>query len=172
MSPSPDRVNGPAGGDPALLPGLPTTGMLYGEALGTNWLSSQKKIEEGHQVTSWTKAGTSFASSPKAREFKTWVNGHLIEDYTNEDLYKTHARGFIGLQAHGLSERELALPINAGPGRHDQPAADGQVPGYPDQAAVDRLEPESWPPMNTDERRSEIKHLSAFICAPGLFLSP
>ena len=28
--------------------GSPTTGMLYGEALGTDWLSSQQKIDQGH----------------------------------------------------------------------------------------------------------------------------
>ncbi len=44
------------------------------------------------------------------------MNGHLIEDYTNEELYKTHANGFIGLQVHGLSEHELSLPVNAGRG--------------------------------------------------------
>ena len=29
-------------------------------------------------------------------------------------IYKTHARGFIGLQIHGLSQREVDLPANAG----------------------------------------------------------
>jgi hypothetical protein len=31
-------------------------------------------------------------------------------------VYKTHPRGFIGLQIHGISERELSLPIHAGSG--------------------------------------------------------
>jgi hypothetical protein len=96
-------------------PGLPTTGLLYGEALGTNWLSSQKKIDEGHQYfmdEGWNK----LRIVAKGPQIQSWVNGHLIEDYANEDLYKTHARGFIGFQAHGLSERELSLPINAGRG--------------------------------------------------------
>jgi quinoprotein glucose dehydrogenase len=109
------RVNGPQVEIRRYYPGLPTTGLLYGEALGTNWLSSQKKIDEGHQYfmdESWNKLRI-VAKGPR---IQAWVNGHLIEDYTNEDLYKTHARGFIGLQAHGLSERELSLPINAGRG--------------------------------------------------------
>ena len=109
------RVNGPQVEIRRYYPGLPTTGMLYGEALGINWLSSQKKIDEGHQFfldEAWNKLRI-VAKGPR---IQAWVNGHLIEDYTNEDLYKTHARGFIGLQAHGLSERELSLPINAGRG--------------------------------------------------------
>jgi quinoprotein glucose dehydrogenase len=109
------RVNGPQVEIRRYYPGLPTTGLLYGEALGTNWLSSQKKIDEGHQYfmdEAWNKLRI-VAKGPR---IQAWVNGHLIEDYTSEDLYKTHARGFIGLQAHGLSERELSLPINAGRG--------------------------------------------------------
>jgi quinoprotein glucose dehydrogenase len=109
------RVNGPQVEIRRYYPGLPTTGLLYGEALGTNWFSSQKKIDEGHQYfvdDAWNKLRI-VAKGPR---IQAWVNGHLIEDYINEDLYKTHARGFIGLQAHGLSERELSLPINAGRG--------------------------------------------------------
>lgn len=34
----------------------------------------------------------------------------------NRDVYKTHPRGFIGLQIHGLSEREVNLPLYAGLG--------------------------------------------------------
>jgi hypothetical protein len=42
------------------------------------------------------------------------VNGHLIEDLTSEKVYRTHAKGFIGLQVHGLSEREINQPVHAG----------------------------------------------------------
>ena len=51
-------MNGPQVEIRRYYPGLPTTGMLYGEALGTNWFSSQKKIEEGHKFfmdESWNK---------------------------------------------------------------------------------------------------------------------
>jgi len=109
------RVNGPQVEIRRYYPGLPTTGLLYGEALGTNWLSTQKKIDEGHQFfmpEGWNKLRI-VAKGPR---IQSWVNGNLIEDYTNEELYKTHARGFFGLQVHGLSERELALPINVGRG--------------------------------------------------------
>ena len=109
------RINGPQVEIRRYYPGLPTTGMLYGEALGIGWLSSQKKIDEGHQyfiADGWNKLRI-VAKGPRIQSF---VNGHLIEDYTNEELYKTHAKGFFGLQVHGLSDRELSLPINAGRG--------------------------------------------------------
>ena len=58
-------------------------------------------------------AGTSSASWRNGPRIQTWVNGHLIEDLANEQVYKTHAKGFIGLQAHGISEHEISLPENA-----------------------------------------------------------
>jgi hypothetical protein len=44
------------------------------------------------------------------------VNGQAVEDLTIEDVYKTHPSGFIGLQIHGLSEREINQPLYAGSG--------------------------------------------------------
>jgi quinoprotein glucose dehydrogenase len=107
------RVNGPQVEIRRYYKGLPTTGMLYGEAIGTNWLSSQEKIEEGHHFFNddqWNKIRI-VARGPR---IQTWVNGHLIDDYSNDELYRTHPKGFIGLQIHGLTARELSLPINAG----------------------------------------------------------
>ena len=85
--------------------GQPTTGLLYGEAMGTGWLSSQEKrrrairhfIDEG-----WNKLRI-VARGPR---IQTWVNGQLIEDIVLEEVYQTHPRGFIGLQIHGLNGRE------------------------------------------------------------------
>jgi hypothetical protein len=39
-----------------------------------------------------------------------------VEDLTLDAVYKTHPKGFIGLQVHGINERDLALPVNAGSG--------------------------------------------------------
>jgi hypothetical protein len=44
------------------------------------------------------------------------VNGNPVEDLANEAVFKTHSKGFIGLQIHGLSEREINQPIHAGSG--------------------------------------------------------
>lgn len=81
--------------------GLITTGVLYGEALGTGWLSSEEKRKDSHNhfiSEGWNKVRI-VAKGPR---MQTFVNGHLIEDLTNEAVYKTHPKGFIGLQVHGI----------------------------------------------------------------------
>ena len=109
------RVFGPQVEVRRFYEGLPTTGLLYGEALGTGWLSSQEKIDHGHHffVDDGWNAIRIVARGPR---IQTWVNGHPVEDLANEAVYKTHPKGFIGLQLHGITERDLALPVNAGSG--------------------------------------------------------
>ena len=109
------RVNGPQVEIRRTYKGQPATGLLYGEAMGTDWLSSQQKIDEGHPHfvnEGWNKLRI-VANGPR---IQTWVNGHPVEDIVNEAVHKTHPRGFIGLQIHGLSAREVNLPANAGSG--------------------------------------------------------
>lgn len=109
------RVNGPQVEVRRFYKGQPTTGLLYGEALGTNWLSAQQKIDTGHHhfVDEGWNTVRIVARGPR---IQTWVNGHAVEDLVNDEVYKTHPRGFIGLQIHGLSEREVNLPLYAGSG--------------------------------------------------------
>jgi quinoprotein glucose dehydrogenase len=107
------RVFGPQVEVRRFYPGLSTTGLLYGEALGTGWLSSQEKIANGHRHfvdDGWNRIRI-VAQGPR---IQTWVNGEPVEDLTNEDVYRTHPSGFIGLQMHGINARDLALPVNAG----------------------------------------------------------
>jgi quinoprotein glucose dehydrogenase len=77
------------------------------------WLSSKEKIAEGHPHfvnEGWNKLRI-VAEGPRIR---TWVNDQPVEDLVNEEVFKTHPKGFIGLQIHGLSEREVNMPANAG----------------------------------------------------------
>ncbi len=100
------RVNGPQVEIRRFYQGEPATGLLYGEALGTNWLSSQAKIDAGHHYfvdAGWNKLRI-VAHGPR---IQTWVNGNLVEDLINGEVYKSHPKGFIGLQIHGLSDREV-----------------------------------------------------------------
>ncbi|MBA2602705.1 MAG: PQQ-binding-like beta-propeller repeat protein [Acidobacteria bacterium] len=111
----PGRVYGPQVEVRRFYPEQPTTGLLYGEALGTGWLSSQTKIDQGHRHfidEGWNKLRI-VANGPR---IQTWVNGQPVEDLVNEAVYRTHPKGFIGLQVHGLSEREINTPIHAGSG--------------------------------------------------------
>lgn len=87
-------------------PGTPTTGLIYGEALGTGWLSSKEKIQKGHHYLyndGWNHVRVR-AEGPR---IQTWVNGHQVEDLILEKVYETHSRGFIGLQMHGMPDERL-----------------------------------------------------------------
>ena len=102
------RVNGPQVEIRRSYKGEPATGLLYGEAMGTNWLSSQQKFDAGHRYfidEGWNTLRI-VARGPR---IQTWVNGNLVEDLVNEEVYQSHPTGFIGLQIHGLSEREVNL---------------------------------------------------------------
>lgn len=87
-------------------PGTPTTGLIYGEALGTGWLSSEDKIKNGHHFLfndGWNHVRI-LANGPR---IQTWVNGQAVEVLVLEELHKTHSRGFIGLQMHGMEDGRL-----------------------------------------------------------------
>lgn len=99
------RVHGPQVEIRRFYAGQPTTGLLYGEAMGTGWLSSSAKITEGHRHfidSGWNKLRI-VARGPR---IQTWVNAQLVEDLANEEVFRSHPRGFIGLQVHGLNGRE------------------------------------------------------------------
>ena len=86
--------------------GNPTTGLIYGEALGTGWLSSQEKIKNGHHHLhdeGWNKIRI-VASGDR---IQTWVNGNVVENLVSPEVYKTHSKGFIGLQMHGMEDGKL-----------------------------------------------------------------
>jgi quinoprotein glucose dehydrogenase len=107
------RVNGPQVEIRRTYKGLPATGHIYGEAMGTNWLTSQQKIQEGHTYfinDGWNKLRI-VANGPR---IQTWVNGQPVEDIVNDAAYRTHSSGFIGLQIHGLSQREVDANPGAG----------------------------------------------------------
>ncbi len=85
--------------------GNPTTGLIYGEALGTNWLSSEEKIKNGHHYLhdeGWNK----IRIVAKGDRIQTWVNGNAVEDLVNPEVHKTHSKGFIGLQMHGMENNQ------------------------------------------------------------------
>jgi quinoprotein glucose dehydrogenase len=109
------RVHGPQVEVRRTYPGLPPTGVLYGEALGTGWLTSQDKIKAGHRFfvdDGWNHVRI-VARGPR---IQTWVNGQPVEDLVHEGVYTTNPSGFIGLQIHGIGEREITQAGEAAAG--------------------------------------------------------
>jgi quinoprotein glucose dehydrogenase len=86
--------------------GTPTTGLIYGEALGTGWLSSEQKIQNGHHFL-YNEGWNKLRIVAKGPRIQTWVNGNVVEDLVNDDVYRTHSQGFIGLQMHGIDDGRL-----------------------------------------------------------------
>jgi opacity protein-like surface antigen len=94
------RVYGPqveieAGGDNGA-----EAGYVYGEATGLGWLTSKEDLKP-HKVMKdgeWNK----FRVVAKGATISTWINGKQMEELTHEEIYKTHPKGFIGLQVHGI----------------------------------------------------------------------
>lgn len=77
------------------------SGYVYGEATGRGWLTPEdrliphKRVKDGE----WNK----FRIVAKGARIQTWINGEPVEDITDEEMYRTHPSGFIGLQVHRIS---------------------------------------------------------------------
>ena len=82
-----------------------SAGFIYGEALGTGWLSAKAKVDKKTKAFrngKWNK----YRVLAVGKSIKTWVNGIPVADLvdTKSKMYS----GFIGLQVHGIGK-------NAGP---------------------------------------------------------
>lgn len=74
-------------------------GFIYGEALGTNWLSqdrSDPKARAAFKKGEWN----SYRILADGKQIKTWVNGVPVADLTDDTTGMSS--GFIGLQVHGI----------------------------------------------------------------------
>jgi hypothetical protein len=97
------RVNGP---QVEIESGPAEAGYVYGEATGRGWLTPKERLipHEHLKNGEWNKFRV-VANGPR---IQTFINGQPIEDLTDEPIFKTHPKGFIGLQVHGIGK-------NAGP---------------------------------------------------------
>jgi hypothetical protein len=98
------RVNGPqveieASGEKGA-----ESGYIYGEACG-GWMTPEDELipTKNFKDGAWNK----YRIVAKGPRIRTWINGEPIEDLTDEEKFKTHPKGFVGLQVHGVG--------NAGP---------------------------------------------------------
>lgn len=93
------RVNGP---QVEIEAGPAEAGYVYGEATGRGWLTPKERlIPHKHMKNGQWNRFHIIANGPR---IQTWINGEMIEDLTDEEIFKTHPKGFIGLQVHGIKK--------------------------------------------------------------------
>ena len=96
------RVNGPQVEIEASGANGAEAGYVYGEATGRGWLTPAERLKPHKHFKDgeWN----SFRIVAKGARIQTWINGEAIEDLTDDEIYKTHSKGFIGLQVHGIKK--------------------------------------------------------------------
>lgn len=96
------RVNGPQVEIEARGEGGAEAGYIYGEATGRGWLTPKDKLKPHKHFKDgqWNK----FRVVARGPHIQTWINGTPIADLTDEPIYKTHPKGFIGLQVHAVGK--------------------------------------------------------------------
>ena len=89
------RVNGPQ--VEISLDGM--AGYVYGEAAG-GWMTpdADRKSHQYFKDGEWN----AYRVVAKGSRIQTWINGQQVSDLTHEERYKSHPKGFIGLQVHGI----------------------------------------------------------------------
>jgi hypothetical protein len=75
---------------------------IYAEATGYGWLSEEPKDKNHSHDYMKNGEWNKIRIVAKGPRIQTWINGHKVADLTNETIYKTHPRGKIGLQVHGI----------------------------------------------------------------------
>lgn len=99
------RVHGPQV-EIASRPGR--SGFIYGEGLG-RWLSPEPTSQdESLPQHSQFKTGewNEFRVRAVGPRIQTWINGEPIADLTEAEIYATYPKGLIGLQVHGIGQRQ------------------------------------------------------------------
>ncbi len=89
------RVNGPQ--VEISLDGM--AGYVYGEAAG-GWMTP----DEDRKAHQYFKDGewNAYHVVAYGDTIQVWLNGQQISDLTHEERFKSHPKGFIGLQVHGI----------------------------------------------------------------------
>lgn len=93
------RVNGPQVEVESTKPNGAFAGYVYGEAAG-GWMTpdAARKPHKFFKNGEWNSYRV-LATGPR---IQTWINGEKVGDLVHEERYKTHPKGFIGLQVHGI----------------------------------------------------------------------
>lgn len=74
---------------------------VYGESAG-GWMTpdADRAAHKYFKENEWN----SYRIVAFGNHIETWLNGHQVSDLTHEEKYKSHPKGFIGLQVHGIGK--------------------------------------------------------------------
>lgn len=88
------------------------SGYIYGEATGHGWLSPEPK--DAAHAHSHMKNGewNHFRVIAKGARIQTFINGKAVADLTHEEVHKTHPKGHIGLQVHGIKKGDGPFDVS------------------------------------------------------------
>ena len=78
-------------------------GFVYGEATGRGWISPEPEKGAAHNHIKngeWNH----YRIVAKGPRIQVWINGNAVCDLTDEEIFKTHPKGHIGLQVHGIKK--------------------------------------------------------------------
>lgn len=83
-------------------------GYIYGERIG-GWMTPEDKLKPHSHFRNddWNHYRI-LAEGPRIR---TWINGQLVSDLVDEEVYRDHARGFVGLQVHSTKAEAGTLKV-------------------------------------------------------------
>jgi hypothetical protein len=97
----PARQNGRVHGPQVEIATNGTAGFIYGEALGTGWLSENR--DDPAKMAAFKKGEwNKYRVLAEGKSIKTWLNGVPVADLVDEK--SGHAAGFIALQVHGIGK--------------------------------------------------------------------
>lgn len=96
------RVNGPqveieASGEKGA-----EAGYVYGEGTSRGWLTIESELKPHKQFRDgeWNH----YRILARGANIQTWINGRQVANLTDEEIFKSHPKGFIGLQVHGIGK--------------------------------------------------------------------
>lgn len=95
------RVNGPQVEIEASGKNGAEAGYIYGEASG-GWMTPKDKLKPHTHFKDgeWN----AFRIVAKGPRIQVWINGEMISDLVDEAKFKSHPKGFIGLQVHSIGK--------------------------------------------------------------------
>lgn len=80
------------------------SGFIYGEATGLGWLSPEPHDPKFSRSDMKNGQWNQFRIVAEGPRIQTWINGNPVADLTDEGIYKTHPKGHLGLQVHGIKK--------------------------------------------------------------------